>query len=208
MDYLSLIGTVTILHLLALMSPGPDFLMILRNALTYSRRIGVWTAIGLCFGIMVHLLYCFAGIALLISKSIVIFNIIKLLGAGYLIYMGIGSLLQKSEKIDLYTIKKKKEIMPFTAIKIGFFTNILNPKATLFFLSLFTLVISPETPNHILLILSVIMVLLTGIWFSFVAIFFTYPKVQRIFSKYQNCFNKVFGGLLVSLGLKVAFTRL
>lgn len=207
MEYLPLIGTVTLLHLLAVMSPGPDFFMVLRNSLSYSRKTGIWTAIGLCFGIAVHLLYCSAGIALLISKSILVFNVIKFLGAGYLVYIGIKSLLAKSEDIKIQKEKKKSAISGMKAFQIGFLTNVLNPKATLFFLSLFTLVISPETPNVIFLILSIIMVLLTGIWFSLVAIFFTHKKIQTTFNKYQNRFNKAFGSLLIVLGIKVAFTK-
>lgn len=207
MEYIGLIGTVTLIHLLAVMSPGPDLVMVLKNALSYSRKTGVWTAVGLGIGIAVHVFYSLAGLALIISQSILVFNIIKLIGAAYLIYIGVMSIISDSSKIDVTQTEKKEEISPLQAIKIGFLTNVLNPKATLFFLSLFTLVISPDTPKIILGLLSAIMIINTALWFSLVSIFFTQKKIQQKFNKIQGKFNKVMGGLLIILGIKVALTQ-
>ncbi len=207
MEYLALLGTVTVVHLLAVVSPGPDFIMACRNSLTYSRSIGIWTAVGFGMGITVHILYCLAGIGFIISQSVLLFTIIKLLGAGYLIYIGIKSFFAKSSAIEITTIQKKKDFSPWKAVQTGFLTNALNPKATLFFLSLFTLVISPTTPIIVVGIASLIMVLNTILWFSLVAAFLTQPRIRHIFEKFQTVFNKVFGGLLVALGIKIAISN-
>jgi len=204
MEYLPLIGTVTLIHLLSVMSPGPDLIVAIRNSLVYSRKTGVWTAVGFSLGILIHISYCVAGLALVISQSIILFNIFKFLGAGYLIFIGLKSFFSKSSEIVVEKEEKKKDISALKAVQIGFLTNVLNPKATLYFLSLFTLVISPETPLSVLVILSMIMVLIMGSWFSLVAFFLTQKKVQKTFGKFQKSFNRVFGGLLVSLGIKVA----
>lgn len=207
MEHVALIGTVTIIHLLAVISPGPDFIMACRNSLTYSRKTGIWTAVGFGGGIAVHIFYSLAGLALIISKSILLFNAIKFLGAGYLVYIGLKSFLAKSSKIELGEHQKKKDIAPLAAVKIGFLTNVLNPKATLFFLSLFTLVISPNTPAPIMGIMSVIMIINTTLWFSLVAIFLTQKRIRSVFERFQNVFNKTLGGLLIALGIKVALTE-
>lgn len=206
MNYLGLIGSVTLIHLLAVISPGPDFIMCVRNSLTYSRKTGIWTAVGFGAGIAVHIFYSIAGLALLISQSPLLFDLIKYLGAGYLIYIGIKSFIAKSSKIKLGEHKKKKDISPFAAVKIGFLTNVLNPKATLFFLSLFTMVISPDTPKLIMGILGFIMIVNTFLWFSFVASVLTQKRMRLIFERFQGAFNKSLGGLLILLGLKVAFS--
>ncbi len=207
MEYLALIGIVTIIHLLAVISPGPDFIMAVRNSFTYSRKTGIWTAVGFGGGIAVHIFYSLAGLALIISKSILLFNVIKFLGAGYLIYIGLKSFFSKSSKIELGEHHKKEDITRFSAVKIGFLTNVLNPKATLFFLSLFTLVISPETPLSIMLIMSAIMVINTILWFSLVAVFLSQNRIRSIFERFQDVFNKSLGGLLIALGVKVALTE-
>lgn len=207
MEYLGLIGTVTIIHLLAVISPGPDFIVAVKNSLSYSRKTGIRTAVGFGAGIAVHIFYCLAGIAVIISKSIIVFSIIKFLGAGYLVYIGIRSLFSKSSKIKLGEHQKKEDISPLAAIKIGFLTNVLNPKATLLFLSLFTLVISPETPKVIMGIMGGIMIINTILWFSLVAIFLSQRKIRSAFERFQGIFNKTLGGLLILLGIKVALTQ-
>lgn len=207
MEYLALIGTVTLVHLLAVVSPGPDFIIAVENSLTYSRRTGIWTAVGFGIGITVHILYCLAGLAVIISQSIIVFSIIKLFGAGYLIYLGVRAVLSKSTSIEIGSQQHKSDIPPLEAIKIGFLTNVLNPKATLFFLSLFTLIISSTTPKIVLIILSTIMVANTILWFSLVAIFFTQTKAVSIFNKYQGIFNKALGSILIGLGVKIALTQ-
>lgn len=191
------------------MSPGPDFIMTIKNTISYSRKTGIFTAIGLGLGIMVHITYSLAGIGVLIANSVILFNAMKYLGAAYLIYIGIRSILTEKAYTteDLETESEQTDISPGKAIKIGFLTNVLNPKATLYFLSLFTLVISPDTPATIMTILSMIMVLSTMSWFSFVAIFLSQKSIRSIFDRFQNVFNKTFGGLLVLLGLKVAASK-
>lgn len=201
----ALISSVALIHLLAVISPGPDFFLAIKNALSYSRKTGIYTAIGFGFGIMVHVFYCLAGLALLISKSILIFNLIKYLGVAYLLYLGIKSLLSSSKDINLTAQSHKTDITPLKAIGQGFLTNTLNPKATLFFLSLFTLVIRPDTSITTQIIISSIMIINTMIWFSLVAIFLTQKRFRSMYNSYQKYFNKLFGGILIALGLKIAF---
>jgi len=207
MSSLPLLATIITLHTLALVSPGPDFLMALKNSLTYSRRTGIYTAIGFALGIAIHIFYCLAGIALIISKSILIFNIIKYLGAAYLIYIGYISLTAKKSHLQLENLAKKEDITPLQAIRSGFLTNVLNPKATLFFLSLFTLVIKPDTSPLVLAVASSVMIINTALWFSLVAIFFTHKRIRNIYERFATPLNRTFGGLLLLLGIKIALTR-
>ena len=204
MQYSALIGTVAIIHLLAVISPGPDFMMSVRNSLTYSRKTGIWTAVGFGGGIAVHIFYSLAGVALIISKYIILFSGIKFIGAGYLIYIGLKSFFSKSSKIKSGEYEKKKDISSLAAVRMGFLTNVLNPKATLFFLSLFTLVISPETPLPVMIIMGIIMIINTVFWFSLVAVFLSHKKIRSVFERFQNIFNKTLGGMLIALGVKVA----
>lgn len=205
MEFLGLIGTALGIHLMAVVSPGPDFVVALRNSLTYSRKTGIYTAVGFGLGIGIHVLYCVFGIALLLKESPMVFNIIKYFGGGYLGYIGIMSLIAKTEDIDVGENKKQNDISPLKAIRIGFLTNVLNPKATLFFLSLFTLVITPEIPKHIATTIGVAMMINTTLWFSLVAVFFTQTRIQKTFNKYQKVFNIILGLLLLYLAVFVLF---
>ncbi len=100
MLYLTEFLTVAVIHLLAVISPGPDFAMISRNSLVYSRKTGIYSSLGLALGILVHVSYSLVGIGLIISRSIVIFSAIKFLGAGYLIYIGYKALKTKSHNLE------------------------------------------------------------------------------------------------------------
>jgi RhtB (resistance to homoserine/threonine) family protein len=192
-----------VIDLLAMISPGPDFIVVVRNSVKYSPRIGRYTAVGIALGLLVHMTYCILGLGLVISQSIVLFNLIKYLGAAYLICLGIMSFISKEDDLDLSGTKATTMISPVQAMKIGFTVNALNPKATLAFVSLFSAFITPETPWIIPYAFAVFVLISSVLWFSLVASIFTIQKVQQVFYKAKTRFDRTLGVLLVSLGLKV-----
>ncbi|MGB0806958.1 MAG: LysE family translocator [Salibacteraceae bacterium] len=199
--FVSVIG----IHLLAVMSPGPDFIMLIRNAITYSRKTGIWTAVGFGLGIGVHVLYSVFGLGFIISKTPLLYDIIKYLGAAYLAYIGIMSLKSTGSHIEVDETHHKEDISALKALRIGFLTNVLNPKATLFFLSLFTLVVGPNVPIQTLMSLGLILMVNTTLWFCLLAYLVTHSKILPTFEKYQVVFDRVFGVLLLGIAVKVAF---
>jgi len=205
MGYLSLIGMIFGIHLLAVMSPGPDFVMVLRNALQYKRKIAVFTALGISLGIGVHILYSVAGVAYLLQKNETFFQAIKFFGAIYIIYMGYKAFTNKSSRINFSPKKKAQIISPVNAVKIGFITNVLNPKASLFFLSIFSVLIPPDVPIWVLSFISIMLVVVTFLWFALVSIIFTNQKVVARYEKYEVYILKLLGIVLISLGIAIFF---
>jgi len=198
--------TIAVIHFLAVMSPGPDFAIVTRNSLSYSRKDGIATAAGCGFGILVHVVYSLLGIGLLISRSILLFTIIKYIGAGYLIYIGWKALTTKSEEIGFSDKKELQPISVWQAFRNGFFTNVLNPKATLFMLALFTQVIEHSTPVVIQALYGFYMGAATFVWFSFIASVLSLHSIKKCFKNIQSSVERVMGALLIALGLKVAFS--
>lgn len=200
--------TVAVVHLLAVMSPGPDFAMVTRNSLIYSRKIAIYTSLGIALGISVHVAYSLLGIGFIISKSILVFNIIKYVGAAYLLYIGYKSLRAKpSDTASEQSVTKTAgDISIRSAIWTGFLTNALNPKATLFFLALFTQVIDPLTPKLIQLFYGFEMMAITFIWFSAVSVLFSNRLIKSKVSKFQHHIERVTGAVLIALGIKVALS--
>ncbi len=198
---------IAVIHLLAVASPGPDFLIVTRSALTYSRKTGIWTALGVGLGILVHVAYCLLGIGIVISQSIVLFNTIKYVGAAYLMYIGWLALTQKPVmKADEHHVKEIDDISAFRAVKIGFLTNALNPKASIFFLALFTQVIDPATPLLTQMGYGLYLGVATFVWFAGLAIVLSVGAIRRNFKKIQLKAERVMGGMLILLGLKVALS--
>jgi RhtB (resistance to homoserine/threonine) family protein len=206
-NYMAEFIAVAGLHLLAVMSPGPDFVMITRSSLIYSRKAGVYSAIGLALGILVHVTYSLVGLAYIISKSIILFSTLKFLGAGYLIYIGYKSLRAKPNHVTTATAETAHDLSNLQAIRLGFLTNALNPKATLFFLALFTQVIDQATPLLVKMLYGIEMSVATFVWFGFVALVLSHQTFKAPFVKVQHYVEKTTGLILIGLGLKVALSK-
>lgn len=206
MNFLPEFLTVIIVHLLAVMSPGPDFVLISRNSLVYSRKVGLYSALGLGLGILVHVTYSLVGIGFIISKSILLFSILKFLGAGYLLYIGYKCLKAKPMASENTSLEKKEDLGKFAAVRMGFLTNMLNPKATLFFFALFTQVVSPGTPKLVQGLYGLEMSVMTFIWFSFIAITLSHRWIRNRFVSVSHYVERAFGVALIALGIKVALS--
>lgn len=206
MPFVSEFLTVAVVHLLAVMSPGPDFVMISRNSLIYSRKTGVYSALGLGLGILVHVTYSLVGIGFVIAKSIFLFSLLKYLGAAYLIYVGYQCLRAKPHQVEAMVTERQEEMSPFAAVRMGFLTNVLNPKATMFFLALFTQVINPATPKFIQVFYGLEMSFMTFVWFGFVATVLAHKSIRSRFVSVQHWLERTFGVILVALGIKVALS--
>ena len=200
--------TVALVHLLAVASPGPDFAIVLRESVSNGRHAGIWTALGVGSGILLHVGYCLLGIGLIVSQSIVLFNLLKWLAAAYLIYIGIRALQARPADPASAELAPLATRSPLAAFVRGFVTNGLNPKATLFFLSLFTLVISPQTPLLVQAGYGLYLALATAVWFCAVALLFSQARVRRGFVRLGHWFDRLMGAVLVGLGIKVAFSEL
>lgn len=190
--------TIMVAHLLAVASPGPDFAVMLRQALCQNRRNAVFTAWGIAAGILVHVAYSLLGIGLLIQQSIVLFNILKVIGALYLLWIAIQCLRAQPGQTEVLPEKQLQQ-SPVAALRLGFLTNALNPKATLFFVALFSVVISPGTPVAIQAGYGLYMALATGLWFTLVATFFTLPRIRHGFARFGHWLDRAMGGILILL---------
>lgn len=203
-NWLMLVAVFTV----ALASPGPDFVMAVRNSIMGSRKAGIFTAIGFGLGVAVHVAYCLAGLALVISQSVFLFGIIKWIGAAYLFYVGYHALRSKGFAAPENGFGEKLSISPFQALRSGFITNLFNPKATLFFLALFTQILSPDIDLYAKAAYGLTCVVMTMIWFSFVAGVLTTAKIRALFLRASKWIDRVCGGLLIALGIKLAVTKL
>lgn len=172
----------------------------------YSRKVGLYSAIGLGLGILVHVTYSLVGIGLIISQSILLFSVLKFIGAGYLIYIGFKCLGAKPLHVQNTAVEKQNDMGKWAAIRMGFLTNVLNPKATLFFFALFTQVINAHTPKTIQVLYGLEMSIATFLWFAFVATILSHNIIRKKFASIQHYLERFFGIVLIALGIKVALS--
>lgn len=205
-EYLPSILSLSGLMLLSLISPGPDFAVVVRNSLVYSRRSALLTALGIALGILVHVAYTLFGLGMIIRESAWLFLIVKYMGAGYLLYIGFKGLKAKKTAPGLGQVEHIRDISALSAVGSGFLTNALNPKCMLFFISLFSMVIAPHTPISILSLYGLIIFIETLIWFSFVAFCLSGKRTREKFNAVGHWIERVTGGVLMGLGAKLFFT--
>lgn len=203
---------IAVAHLLAVASPGPDFAMVLRQSLRHGRRTAVWTSIGIGSAISLHITYSLLGVGLLLKSSLLIFTFLKYAGAAYLGWMGVQALRTKSRAAVGVPSDPtgQKATLPAagTAWWTGFLTNALNPKATLFFVALFPLAISPQTPKLIQAGYGLWMALSTMVWFSLVAVLLTRENVRDAFLGHAHWIDRALGVVFIAFAMSLALAAL
>jgi RhtB (resistance to homoserine/threonine) family protein len=199
-----LIAVITI-TLLAVISPGPDFAMVTRNSLILSRRAGVLTALGIGLGVLVHITYTLIALGLLIQQSLWLFNAIKLVGALYLIYLGVKML--RAKPAGALADGAVAPLSDGAALRTGFLTNALNPKAMVFIVSLFMQVVRPDTPLAVQIGYGAFISAAHMAWFSLVALCFSAGAVRDRLLAVRHWIDRTFGGLLVGFGILLAIAR-
>jgi len=204
MDFWQGFIIVTIVHLLAAASPGPDFALVTRQSLLHGRKAGIWASLGISLGLSIHILYSTAGLAAVVAHSVNWMTLIKVVGGSYLIFLGIKGLCAKQRheyfKGELHFTRHESSLRHVTA---GFFCNALNPKAPIYFLSLFTVVLSPDMPLPTLAIYGCWIMLLQMLWFTTLAFLLTDERVRRLLMKAGHWIDRAFGVTMVALGIKV-----
>ena len=201
-EFYTQFATIAILHLFAVMSPGPDFALIIRQSILFGRKASIATSIGIGVGILFHIFYCIIGLGYIITKYESVFFIIKLSGAIYLIFLGYKSLTTKSEiQIQKKTGHFKSSIQ--TSFSTGLITNILNPKATLFFLSLYTFIINEESNVSIQIFYGLWMSIITGAWFCSLSILLTNEKLIKYINKFSFYAQNATGIMLIIIGIRL-----
>jgi len=196
-------------HFLAVASPGPDLAVVIKQSIRYGKRHALITSIGIGSAILVHVAYSAIGIGLLIKQSPMLFDLLKYLCAGYLAYIGYKSLSVKASAPEQFNQQPKLDKQSGSkAFGLGFITNVLNPKATLFFLSIFSVVVSQQTPNMWLGAYALYLSLATMAWFCFVSLVLSKTSVRNKFLTLGHYFDWLMGVVLIGLAIKVALSSL
>ena len=196
-----------IASLLLNLTPGNDMIYVASRSISQGTRAGITSALGVFIGCFVHILAAVFGLSIIIAKSAFLFELIKLLGAGYLIYLGIKALITQSDfNKDISTLAP---INKWKLLKQGIITNALNPKVALFFLSFLPQFIQPGSPLYKVQLFSL------GLWFDLqgtlvlIIVAYLLGKTGNFIKNNQKLWRiqeKVTGVILIGLGIKVALS--
>ena len=199
---------ITLEHTLAVISPGPDFAIVIRQSISQGRKSAIITSLGIAAGISVHILYTLLGIGLIISQSETALITAKIGGALYLTYLGANLLRsQKPASSEALIINNrmnsyKRDFM------IGFMTNLLNPKVTLFFLAIFTTIVSIDTPLFVQTVYGLWIALSTALWFASLSFILSQQRIREKFVCHGYMFERTMGALLLIFAAKLGLSLL
>ena len=199
---MSIFLTVAILHFFAVASPGPDFILVTRQCMRYGRKVALWTSLGIALGILFHVALSLTGLTILIQNEPLIFGYLKLAASFYIGYLGLVSLFSRSS-INLDNNFSNEISKKVKSVSTGFLTNVLNPKAFIFFITVFTLVIDIDTTKVIKIFLGIYMSMATFIWFSLISILITNKNAINRFKKSIPLVERFTGLLLIFIALQI-----
>ena len=188
-----------------IITPGPDLIYVLTKGISAGKKAGLISAVGVTLGIFVHTIFAALGLSVILKTSALAFIIVKIIGAGYLIYLGIKSLVSK-DKLNLI---KEKQISTRKIFTQGLLSNTLNPKVALFFMAFLPQFIrtnETEISPIPFLILGTIFALFTMIFLATLGYFSGavghYLKTKDSISKW---IKNISGSVMILLGIKLAF---
>ena len=192
--------TVALLHFFAVSSPGPDFILVTRQAIKLGRKAAIYTSLGIGIGILIHSLAAITGLTLLISSNPYLFLCMKLAASLYLFYLGLMSIIQTSETGNDIATTDSSELNSFL---IGFITNVLNPKAIIFFVTLFSIVLNNSTSSALLTFYCLYMSAATFLWFLLISYVFTNKNLIEKYFYVLPAFEKIIGILLITIASQI-----
>ncbi len=208
MNYWPEFLTIVVAHALAVASPGPDFALVLRQSLAHGRRTALWSSLGIGCGLSIHIGYCILGLGYFLKNSEVALATVKYLGAAYLAWVGVQALRARARTGDVDLAAGATAPTDGAAWTTGFLVNVLNPKAALFFISLFPLAVSVTTPKLVQVGYGVWMTLATVAWFSFVSVVFTREDVRHRFLRHGHWIDRALGVVFIGFAVSLVFAKL
>ncbi|MGI2126671.1 LysE family translocator [Shewanella oncorhynchi] len=224
---LSLLLTLAVIHAVALISPGPDFAIMVKIATQQSRSTAVAAAVGISIAILAHTILSLTGVSLLIKSSHTLYLLVQIVGASYLAWMGFGAL-----RASLAILAKRKmsarvhagtnddavgDVEGVASVAgglggamsrrqgflTGLYTNLLNPKALVFFLTLFSALITPSVTTSTKIASAILLLSLSLAWFGFLAVMLSKVQVQLKLQRLTPVIDAVIGVIFMSVALAI-----
>jgi amino acid exporter len=193
------------LFFLGLVSPGPNFLVVIQSTLRGGQRSGIFTGLGAATGDGIYVLVGLLGFSTLSARGEWVFQVLKLVGAAYLTLLGIQMCLRHGTPTD----QPNQCWVPgiWRSFLRGLATDLSNPKTILFFGSIFAVTLHPETPVWAKVIIWGEIMLISILWRIALCRLFSVPALRALYRKYEIAIERLFGALLILLGWRMADGR-
>ncbi|GHG16323.1 LysE family transporter [Deinococcus indicus] len=203
---LNILLAVAAIHAVVLVIPGPDVLLVSQTALARTRRAALLAGLGVVLGISVWAALALLGIGLLFGAFPWIHGVVKVAGGAYLLWMGVN-LWRSSAGPDAQAAPVQAPLSDLAALRAGFLTNISNPKAAVFFGSVFSGVLGAQAGGSLKLAAFLLIVGLSAGWFALVATGMSAAPMQRAYLRARRVVDRVAGSLMLGFGTLLLASR-
>lgn len=208
MDLLLPLAKIAAVWFLFVVSPGPNFVIVSRQAMSASRRSGVGVALGVSLGAGLWASAAIGGLGFVIAEMAWLYGILKWIGAVYLVYLGLRLLWQARRGGAIVApVVGLGPASGWRAVRLGLITSLTNPKTAAFFGSLFLVVLPAQAPFALHATTVAVVFAISVAWYSGVAGFFALPPVRAVYGRLRIVADVLMGGLLVFLGVRLALAR-
>lgn len=202
------IVTFLVLSIFVVISPGVDTALITKRTIADGRKDGLQMALGITGGSLVHTFAAAFGLSAILMQSAIAFEVVKYVGAIYLIYLGISSFLTRTKQKNITEAEHSPAGAKKSAFKQGLLSNVLNPKVAMFFITFLPqFVKTGENATGQLVIMGVIYTALSITWFLAYVFFINYLREWLMSARVQMVMDRVTGIVLIGFGLKLALDK-
>ena len=204
MESLIILGSIAVALMLGAISPGPTFIYVAKNSIAISRKHGLFTALGTGTGAAIFGLLAVMGLQAILLAVPSAYLALKICGGLYLLYLAykiIKHAKEPMEQADGIT-----QVMSYKqAYRLGLITQMSNPKIAIILASIFTALLPKEIPSYFYVVLPMLCFFIDAGWYSLVAVALSAEKPRRVYLKFKKVFDRVAGGVMTLLGLKLIF---
>jgi threonine efflux protein len=184
----------------ALILPGPDFIGVVRSSMTCGAAGGLRTTVGVSVGLGFYATLSLLGLSAILIEYQWLTWVVRVLGSGYLIYLGIGLLRARMPQV---TDGTPQPLVTGNAFVFGFLVTLTNPKAIVLFASVFATSVTGSTPSWLMALMIGLVVLSALVWYSIVALFMSSAPVMRRFQHARHRIERLAGACFVAIGLRI-----
>lgn len=200
MDPVVVLLSIFGIFLPALMLPGPDFVAVVRSSIKGGTRAGLMTTLGVSFGLLTYAGLSLLGLSAVLTQFEWLAWSIRILGAGYLIYLGVRLLFAKPVQIDISEPETSPASNPLI---FGFLVTLTNPKAVVIFSSVFATAVTPDTPLWLLMLITALVFSSALLWYAIVSLFMSSRPVVERFAKTSHWIERAAGICFIGIGGKL-----
>jgi threonine/homoserine/homoserine lactone efflux protein len=204
MDVVGILSAIAVVQFLAAASPGPNFILVTSVAMAGSRRAALPVVAGVLLGTLSWAVLAACGLGVLLAKAPGLYSALELACAAYLVWLGAKMLMAAWRQRGVVPAAAAKPASAWHGLRLGYLTNMINPKSMAYYSSLFVVMMPADPPLWLFAAAVATAMLASIVWWIAMMLFFAAPPVRRGYERARRFIDAALGGVLVAIGVRMA----